>query len=333
MTVWAVAGATGLIGRHLCRALLNQGDRVVALIPPDRGSPPLLDDRAEIRTVEFTDSPALERALTGIDACLDLVAPRRAGHLRSENPTSKRPRSGGWTVIPGVVTALLKAGSRAGLRRLVLASSSAVFGHRWAPVGNQTRPAPDTPYGRARLIAEEQALTLGSRLGIQIVVARLTETFGQGSRPHAPLFQAIAQGKFRVVGNGRHPHQLTCVDDAVRALVACGRVPEAAGQAVVISGPEVELRTWIEAIATAAGTSVRFLDALGPPGRLFLRTTGWLPAWAAGGVRRQSWDYMLRPRAYDISSSVDLLGPYHGSDLHEVVRNAMTSYRLHDLRP
>ena len=332
MTVWAVAGATGFIGRHLCRAVADQGDRVVALVPPGRVGPPLPDGRLEVRTVDFGDSPDLERALTGIDVCLDLVAPKSGGPLQGESSTGGAPRPGGGTLIADVVGALLKAGSRAGLRRLVLASSSAVFGHRWEPVGDESRPAPDTPYGWARLFGEEQAVALGSRLGIEIVVARLTETFGPGSRPHAPLFRAVAHGGFRVVGDGRHPHQLASVEAAVRALVACGRVPEAASRVLLISGPEIRLREWIEAIATAAGTSVRFMGALGAPGRLALRTTSWLPVWAAGGVRRQSWDYLLRPRAYDISASVRLLGPYHGSNFHEAVHRTMTWYRRHDFR-
>ena len=328
MSVWGVTGATGFIGQHLCRHLLDRGERVVALVRPE-SSAGQMDSRAEVRRVNLDDPSGLQRALTGIEIGVHLAAPRRTVRRRQGTPTRHGLRGGSRETMVDAVAALLTAGSRAGMRRLVLASSTAVFGHTWRAVGDHDRPGPDTPYGRDRLAGEETAALLGSQLSVETVVARLSEVFGPGSSSHGPLFLSVARGGFRVIGDGRHAHQLAYVDDAVRALDACGRLPGAAGKALLVSGPRITLREWIGGIAMAAGTSVRYFGAAGGPARALLHALGSVPI-HVGGSRRLAWDYMLRPRAYDVRRSLEVLGPYQGSDLNRGIEATLAWYRAHD---
>ena len=328
MNVWGVTGATGFIGQHLCRDLLDRGERVVALVRPESAAG-LVDGRAEVRRVNLDDPTGLQRALTGIEICIHLAAPRRTVRWRQGTPTLQGLRGGSRETMVDAVAGLLTAGSRAGMRRLVLASSTAVFGHPWRAVGDHDRPGPDTPYGRDRLAGEETAALLGSQLSVETVVARLSEVFGPGSSSHGPLFLSVARGRFRVIGDGRQAHQLAYVDDAVRALEACGTLPGAAGESLLISGPRIAFREWIEGIAAAAGTSVRFLGAAGGPARALLYALRSVPL-HVGGARRLAWDYMLRPRAYDVQRSLEVLGAYQGSDLTRGIEATLAWYRAHD---
>lgn len=325
MSTWGVTGATGFIGRHLCRALLEQGERVVALLRP--GSPSLAGVAAgvEARAVELADETALAHALTGVEVCIHLAVPRRQVLGAGRGLQLDGLRRGSRSLLVDAVHHLLEAGARTGLRRLVLPSSTAVYGHRWRVVVPATPPRPDTPYGRDRLAGDTAALARGPGLGIEVVVARLSEVFGPGSRAQGPLFQAIAGGGFRVPGDGRHPHQLVAVDDAVRALVSCGRTP-AVNEPILISGPRITLRQWLDAIGAAAGTGVRYFAAAGPPGRVLLRLASVLPI-TIGGSRRLNWDYLLRPRAYDLIRSREVLGDYQQADLAQGVGATLEWYR------
>jgi len=330
MTVWGVPGATGFMGRRLCRRLLDDGARVVALVRPDSPHRTALDTAVEARPVDLSAPSGLEAALEGVEVCAHLAVPRRvvAG---GDRPRLDGLRRGSRALLVDSVTALLEAGARTGLRRLVLASSTSVYGHRWRPVDQATPPRPDTSYGRDRLAGDEAALACGSRLGIEVVPARLSEVYGPGSVAHIPLFHAIARGGYRVLGHGRQPHQVVDVDDAVRALVACGTT-SAVNEPLLVSGPSISLRQWIDTIAAASGTAVRYLGALGGPARTLLRLAAPIPM-SVGGTRRLTWDYMVRPRAFDLSRTLHVLGPYQQARLEPGVAATVAWYRSRDYRP
>jgi UDP-glucose 4-epimerase len=279
--------------------------------------------------VDLGDGPGLERALKGTEVCVHLAAPRRSISRVGGNSVRDGVRGGSQAVMVDAVAVLLRAGSRAGVRRLVIASSTAVFGHGWRVVRDNDPPAPDSPYGRDRLAGDRIAASLGPDLGVETVVARLSEVFGPGGGAQGPLFREIARGGFRVPGDGRHAHQILFVEDAVRALISCGTLAGLAGKVLLVSGPRIALRDWIGGIAAAAGTTVSYLPAAGASGRAILRATRHLPPWV-GGIRRRTWDYLLRPRAYEVERSIRLLGQYQQADLGQGIPATLAWYREHD---
>jgi nucleoside-diphosphate-sugar epimerase len=117
------------------------------------------------------------------------------------------------------------------------------------------------------------------------------------------------------------------VSDAVRAIIACGTIPAAAGGRFLIAGPALDLRVWLEAIAAAAATAVRFHDRLDGPARAVARAASLLPWAVRQGRRWQTLDYLVRPRSYDTAASLDRLGPYQQADLGPAVTEAMAWYR------
>ena len=243
MSIWAVTGATGFIGTRLCRQLIEQGDEVLALTRPGgtREVPGLPGIRSY--PTDLGDRAALAQALAGCEVVAHLAAPRR----HADAPRSAASETDRLVVVSDMCETLVEAAARAGARRFVLASSTAVYGHPWHEVDESSPVRPDTSYGKARLAGERLARASGDRRGLDVTIARLSEVYGPGGASHRALVGDVLTGGFRVVGDGKHLHQMIHVDDAARALVACGRESDAANTTVLVSGSRVAFREWIGA--------------------------------------------------------------------------------------
>ena len=323
MSTWAVTGATGFIGRELCRQLIDRGDEVRGLTRP--GGTRELAGLRDIRIcpTDLGDPDAVAHALSGCEEVAHLAAPRRpSGGTRDSGA-----RAEGTALMTDACETLIEAAARAGARRLVLASSTAVYGHPWDEVDEDSAARPDTPYGQARLIGERRARARADRCGLELTIARLSEVYGPGSVGHRALVEHVLAGGFRVIGDGHHPHQMIHVADAARALDACGRQPGAANATVLVSGPRVTFREWIGSIATAADVAVTYTPSLTIPIRVALRS---LPKACFVG-RWQTLDYHVRPRAYAVDRSLRLLGPYQRVSLEQGVPDLVRQH-LEDAR-
>ena len=98
--------------------------------------------------------------------------------------------------------AVAEAAAAAGVRRLVLASTTAVYGPTGAqPASEDTAPAPDSWYAESKLEAERVARAVGRRTGLEIVVLRLSAVYGPRVRGnYRRLLRAMARGRFVSIG-------------------------------------------------------------------------------------------------------------------------------------
>ena len=122
---------------------------------------------------------------------------------------------------------LLQECERAGVRKVVHTSSSAVFGvPRSNPVTRDTPPAPGEAYGRAKLDAEELCRAALSR-GLDVSVVRPRTIVGPGRLGiFAILFDWIADGvDVPVLGRGDNRYQFVHADDLAAACVLAGERP------------------------------------------------------------------------------------------------------------
>ncbi len=274
----------------------------------------------EVRScpVDLRDLDELTRTLSGCEVVAHLAAPRR----QPDRSRGFGTGASNLSVIAQGSATLVEATARAGARRFVLASSTAVYGHPWQEVDEESPVRPDTPYGHSRLVGERLSRAAAVRLGVELTVARLSEVYGPGSVGHQSLIESVLCGNFRVVGDGRHAHQIVHVEDAARALEACGSRDKAAGATMLISGPRVTFRDWVGGIASAAGVEVTYTPRFGLPARLALRS---LPR-AVLGSRWQMLDYQIRPRAYALDRSLELLGPYQRVSLERGLSDLIRPY-------
>jgi dihydroflavonol-4-reductase len=177
-----VTGASGLIGGNIVRALLRRRHRVRCLVR--RTSSPLTleglrVDRVEGDMLEFED---VRRAAGGC-----AVVFHAAAHYAYAGKTAEELRR---AAVDGTDT-VLRAAREAGVGRVVLTSSSVVFGHDLRPRGRaETSVVPsatgEPPYVAAKLAQDRRAGELARELGLSLVIACPTVSIGPRSPSLGP---------------------------------------------------------------------------------------------------------------------------------------------------
>ena len=216
-----MTGGTGVIGPSVARQLLAAGHavRVLARRIPPAG---VLPDGVVFCVGDVTDPDTLPDACEGVDTII---------HLASLLHVSDAPDSDYERINVGGTTNLLAAAGRAGVRRFVLASTIAVYGHHRVRLCDEATPLePDSPYGRSKRRAEEATLSAGSS-SLMVVVLRLAAVYGPSMRGnYRRLLHAVASGRFIPIGRGTNLRTLVHEDDAAAAFVVAACHPDVAGR-------------------------------------------------------------------------------------------------------
>jgi nucleoside-diphosphate-sugar epimerase len=317
-----VTGATGFIGRHLVERLTREGGHLRALVRPETDASALATLGVEVARGDVRDYPAVERATAGCHLVF---------HLAAKIESLALPRKVVQAVNVQGTANVARAAVQAGVGRLVLCSSVGVYGRvvKNLAIDEDTETKPDSPYGESKVLAERTVLSYRERDGLPVVVARVTSVFGPGSKNWVGLFQAIASGRFRLIGPGDNHYHLADVADVVEGLVLCGSVPGAEGRTYIIAGGEpVRLRELVRMIGEEVGVP-RFPASL-PAGPLRLYKTLNKLAYAWGGhrlPRADRIDFFLGDRVFDISRGRKELGYAPKVSLREAVRRMAEWYR------
>lgn len=226
-----VTGGAGFIGHHLVRALLDRGDEVSVIDDYRTGLPARLDPfRARIRLIEgdIRDAAAMDAAVEGASVVLHEAA------LPSVSRSVVDPRLTTDINVNGTIEVMLAA-ARAGVRRVVLAGSSSVYGsNKVLPRREEQAADPRSPYATSKLAAELLVHQLGELHGIETVVLRYFNIYGPGQDPNSeysavvPRFITAALRSERPIihGDGRQSRDFTHIDNVVFANL---RAAEAAG--------------------------------------------------------------------------------------------------------
>jgi nucleoside-diphosphate-sugar epimerase len=255
-----VTGGAGFVGSHLCAALLDRGDEVVAVdcftdyYDPRRklaNVDPLLDsDRFTLARADLLTA-ALGPLLEGADVVF---------HLAGQ--PGVRPSWGndfGAYVDRNVraTQRLLEAARGLPLTKLVYASSSSIYGDAESlPTRESVRPRPVSPYGVTKLAAEHLCEVYRTAFGLPTVSLRLFTVYGPRQRPDMAfcrLVRAAVEGRpFPLFGDGAQSRDFTFVGDVVQGMLRAALAPWT-GVANIGGGSRTTMREVVRIVSEIAG--------------------------------------------------------------------------------
>jgi nucleoside-diphosphate-sugar epimerase len=232
-----VTGGAGFIGSHIVAGLLREKHKVVILDDLSAGSM----ERVPTRETTFikgsiTDKEALEKATKGIDVIFHEAAQVSVAYSMTH------PKETWETNIRGTKL-VLNAAAKAGVRRVVFASSAAVYGNALPPLHEEKDLKPISPYGDSKRMGELLMQEYSEKEGLETVSLRYFNVYGPGQNPRSEYSGVISkfivrmtQGERPVIfGNGTQTRDFIFVGDVAKANLLAALAKKAKGEAYNIA--------------------------------------------------------------------------------------------------
>lgn len=214
-----ITGGAGFIGSNTARYLLSQGHQVVVLDSCDDVS--LVPKEATLIRADIREFEPMEHAVKGVDVVVHLAA------MVSVVESIQNPQLCDAINVLGSRN-VLRASLEAGVKRVVLASSAAVYGlEPKTPTTEEQEFAPLSPYAKSKIDMEKHA-ALYSKQGIDCVCLRFFNVYGPGQRPDSQYAAAIpafisrakSRSEITIYGDGMQTRDFVFVEDVARAILA-----------------------------------------------------------------------------------------------------------------
>jgi nucleoside-diphosphate-sugar epimerase len=292
-----VTGASGFVGRALCRSLLDAGHRVRGVVRHERALPA----GAEISiTGDIGPDTKWQTALADVNCIIHLAA---RVHVMRE--TADDPHQAFHLVNTAGTENLARQAAAAGVKRLVYVSTIKVNGERTGnrPFCAADAAAPQDPYAQSKWAAEQALHRSAHETGLESVIMRPPLVYGPGVGGNfLRLIKLIRAGVPLPFGSIQNQRSLVYLGNLVDALSLCSRHPAAAGQTFLISdGEDLSTPELIRRLAAALGKPVmqppfptsilklggkiigkeeemaRLLESLQVDSSLIRRQLGWTP--------------------------------------------------------
>ena len=273
-----VTGGAGFIGSHITDALIDAGHAVTVIDDLSRGRREQVNAGATFVELDIT-MPELAAAFAG--ARPDVVF--HAAAQIDVRESVRNPLHDADVNVVGTVN-VLRASVDAGARRVVFASSGgAIYGDTEVIPTPEDHPRlPASPYGTAKLCAEEYGGMFSRQAGLEFVALRYANVYGPRQDPHgeagvvAIFATQLLHGEPVVInGDGTQTRDYVHVHDVVRANLAA--VAGATGVYNIGTGVETDVNGLYRMLAAASGVSTSAEHGPAKPGeqrRSCLDTTG-----------------------------------------------------------
>jgi UDP-glucose 4-epimerase len=264
MATHLVTGGAGFIGSHIVTALVERGEKVRVLDNLSTGRVSNLDHvRQNIEFIEgdLVNAEDVRRAVDRVEVVFHQAA------LASVPRSVAEPLDTNAACVTGTVN-LLDAARKCGVRRVVYAGSSSVYGDR---VGAATAkketdlPAPLSPYAAAKVAGELYCQAFTATYGLETVTVRYFNVFGPRQDPNSEYSAVIPKFVTRmlagqrpiVFGDGRQSRDFTFVANVVEGNLRAADAASASGLTLnVACGKQLSLLDLIAAINRVLGTKL-----------------------------------------------------------------------------
>ena len=260
-----VTGGAGFIGSHLVNRLVGMGQRVRVLDNFSSGKKDNLSDvenKIELIVGDILDPEALKKAMTGAEVVFHQAA------LRSVPFSVENPVLVNRVNVEGTLN-VLTAALQGGVRRVVYASSSSVYGNgNPLPLNEDQPPHPLSPYAASKLAGEHYCRIFTGLYGLQTVSLRYFNVFGPRQDPTSlyaaviPRFihSALRGEPLEIHGDGLQSRDFTYVDNVVSANLLAAYSRHAIGGVFNIGqGRDHTLLDFIKELQRVLGVEVRWV--------------------------------------------------------------------------
>jgi UDP-glucose 4-epimerase len=262
MATFLVTGGAGFIGSNITRALLEAGDTVRVLdnfATGRRDNLSGIEESVALFEEDIRDLEAIRPAFEGADYVLHQAA------LPSVPRSVKDPVSTTEANVNGTLNVLIAARD-AGVKRVVMASSSSVYGSNpELPKHEGMRPLPISPYAASKLADEAYAASFTHVYGLETVCLRYFNVFGPRQDPTSqyaaviPLFVTLLLRGERptIFGDGEQSRDFTYVANVIQANIRAATSPGGSGQAFNIAcGSRISLNELLAHLNDIIGTNI-----------------------------------------------------------------------------
>ncbi|HCU37684.1 MAG TPA: LPS biosynthesis protein WbpP [Armatimonadetes bacterium] len=295
MPCFVVTGGGGFIGSHIVRTLLDRGDSVRVVDDFSTGKRENLAEveaDIDLHVADIRNLEALRPVFEGADYVL------HQGAIPSVPRSVQDPISSHEANCTGTLNVLIAARD-AGVKRVVQASSSSVYGSNPAlPKVETMRPMPISPYAATKLTQEAYASAFYGSFGLETVSLRYFNVFGPRQDPKSqyaaviPIFctKLLANQSPTIYGDGEQTRDFTYVANVVQANIKAAEATDGAGGAFNIAcGQRLSLNDLLARLCAIMGADI---EAIYEPERV-------------GDVKHSLADISAAQAAFGYEPSVD----------------------------
>ncbi|MDF2397583.1 NAD-dependent epimerase/dehydratase family protein [Pseudomonas sp. 3MA1] len=268
-----VTGGAGFIGSHLVDALLAKGYAVHVLDDLSTGKTsnlPLTHQGLQLTVGDVADATLLATAMQGCDAVVHLAA---VASVQASVEDPVRTHQSNFIGTLRVCEAMVAAG----IRRVVFASSAAVYGNNGegTAIDEQTPKSPLTPYASDKLASEYYLDFYRRQHGLEPVILRFFNIFGPRQDPSSPYSGVISifserarsQRPITLFGDGGQTRDFVYVADLVKILIQGLEQPAPAIDATNVGlGGVTSLNDLIATLQQISGQPLQVNHAAARPG-------------------------------------------------------------------
>ncbi len=236
--MYLVTGGAGFIGSNVAEALVRRGAKVRVFDDFSSGRRENLDGLdVEVVEADLRDFDAVRRAMRGVTYVSHQAA------LRSVPRSVDDPMSTDAVNTHGTLQ-LMQAAREAGVKRVVYASSSSVYGDNpQLPKTEDQTPQPVSPYAVSKLAGELYGRVFSKLYGLETVGLRYFNVFGPRQSPESqyaavvPLFMrsALRGEPVEIHGDGTQSRDFTHIENVIEANLKSFEAPGASGHAFNIA--------------------------------------------------------------------------------------------------
>jgi UDP-glucose 4-epimerase len=242
---YLITGGAGFIGSHIANTLVKSGKQVRIFDNFSSGKRENLQGLdVEIIEGDLRNDDDVNKAVKGIDIIFHEAA------FVSVPESMEKPQECLDVNVTGT-SKLFEAARRSGVKRVVVASSAAVYGDSEAyPLSEDTPLKQLSPYAVSKRIDEMYAELFTNQFGLEVVALRYFNVYGPRQRPDSmyaaavPIFirRMLDNKPITIFGDGGQTRDLVNVKDVVQANLLASEHPKAPGQIFnVCTGVETKL--------------------------------------------------------------------------------------------